>query len=290
MSAVRRSWLFVPGDSDAKIGKAFASAADVVIVDLEDAVGPTPERKALARRVTADYLAAHPGHRERCYVRINGLAPEFTTLDLPVALDGGAAGVVLPKCEGPPDVERLAALLDSEERRRSGGANTRIVAIVTETARGLQCLPDFRDPLPRLVGLMWGAEDLSADLQGTTNRDVVGGEYLGPYRIARDACLIAARAVGVSAIDAVYPDFRDLDGLRRESLAHRALGFDAKTAIHPAQLAVIAEAFSPTAADRRWAERIIAAFGHDAAVAQLDGVMLDVPHLRRARSILGVTG
>ncbi len=283
---MKRSWLFVPGDGDARIGKAFASSADVVIVDLEDAVGPTPERKALARRVTADHLAAHPEHRGRCYVRINGLHPgldpAMATLDLPVALDGGAAGVVLPKCEGPADVERLAALLDSME----GGADTKIVAIVTETARGLQCLSDFRDPLPRLAGLMWGAEDLSADLQGTTNRDIATGEYLGPYRIARDACLIAARAVGVSAIDAVYPDFRDLDGLRRESLSHRALGFDAKTAIHPAQLAVIAEAFSPTAADVQWAERVIAAFGTDAAVAQLDGVMLDVPHLRRARQIL----
>lgn len=282
---MRRSWLFVPGDGEARIGKAFASSADVVIVDLEDAVGPTPERKAIARRVTADYLAAHPEHRERCYVRINGLDPTIAGLDLPVALDGGAAGVVLPKCEGPADVERLAAMLDS-----MGGTATRIVAIVTETARGLQCLSDFRDPLPRLAGLMWGAEDLSADLQGTTNRDAATGEYLGPYRIARDACLIAARAVGVSAIDAVYPDFRDLDGLRRESLAHRALGFDAKTAIHPAQLAVIAEAFSPTPADLQWAENVIAAFGKDAAVAQLDGVMLDVPHLRRARSILGVTG
>ena len=282
MTGIRRSWLFVPGDSDAKIGKAFASAADVVIVDLEDAVGPTPERKAVARRVTAAWLAAHPEHRARCHVRINGLAPEVATLDLPVAIDGGAAGVVLPKCEGPADVERLAALLDAMD----GGADTRIVAIVTETARGLQCLSDFRDPLPRLAGLMWGAEDLSADLQGTTNRDAATGEYLGPYRVARDACLIAARAVGVSAIDAVYPDFRDLAGLERESRAHRALGFDAKTAIHPAQLAVIAAAFSPTEADRAWATRVIAAFDGSAAVAQLDGVMLDVPHLRRARQIL----
>ena len=283
---MKRSWLFVPGDSDAKIGKAFASSADVVIVDLEDAVGPTPERKAIARRVTADWLAAHPEHRARCYVRINGLAPEMTQLDLPVAIDGGAAGVVLPKCEGPADVQRLASLLDAMDRGRDD-ATTHIVAIVTETARGLQCLSDFREPLPRLVGLMWGAEDLSADLQGTTNRDVATGEYLGPYRIARDACLIAARAVGVSAIDAVYPDFRDLAGLERESRAHRALGFDAKTAIHPAQLAVIADAFSPTEADRAWATRVIAAFDGSAAVAQLDGVMLDVPHLRRARQILG---
>ena len=278
---MKRSWLFVPGDDEKKIAKAFASTADVVIVDLEDAVGPTPERKANARRVVAAYLAAHPDHRARCFVRINGLAPSFASLDLPVAVDGCAAGVVLPKCEGPADVRALAALLDTMD----GAGELAIVGIVTETARGLQCLTDFRDPLPRLVGLMWGAEDLSADLQGTTNRDA-DKAYLSTYVHARDGCLIAARAVGVSAIDAVYPDFRDVDGLGVEARAHRALGFDAKSAIHPAQLAVIDAAFSPSEVDRAWAERVIAAFGSDAGVVQLDGVMLDVPHLRRARQIL----
>ena len=285
---MRRSWLFVPGDDEKKIGKAFASSADAVILDLEDAVGPTPERKAAARRVSRDWLAAHPEHRERCFVRINGLAPDVAALDLPVAVDGRAAGVVLPKCEGPADVVALAALLDAHEARAGVEAGrTAIVAIVTETARGLQCLSDFRDPLPRLVGLMWGAEDLSADLGGGSNRDAATGDYLGPYRHARDGCLIAARAVGVSAIDAVYPDFRDVDGLGRETAAHRVLGFDAKAAIHPAQLAVIDAALAPSDADRAWAERVVAAFGRDAGVVQLDGVMLDVPHLRRARRILG---
>ncbi len=281
---MKRSWLFVPGDDEKKIAKAFASSADVVIVDLEDAVGPTPERKANARRASRGYLDAHPEHRDRCFVRINGLAPDVARLDLPVAVDGGAAGVVLPKCEGPADVAKLASLLDALD---GGTGRTAIVAIVTETARGLQCLSDFRDPLPRLAGLMWGAEDLSADLGGTANRDASTGGYLGPYLHARDACLIAARAVGVSAIDAVYPDFRDVDGLGREARAHRVLGFDAKAAIHPAQLAAIDAAFAPTDADRAWAERVVAAFGSDAGVVQLDGVMLDVPHLRRARQILG---
>ena len=279
---MRRSWLFVPGDDEKKIAKAFASSADIVIVDLEDAVGPTPERKANARRVVAAYLADHFHHRARCFVRVNGLDPAFASLDLPVAVDGRAAGVVLPKCEGPADVLALAALLDAMD----GAADVGIVGIVTETARGLQCLPDFRDPLPRLVGLMWGAEDLSADLSATGNRDA-DDAYLSTYVRARDGCLIAARATGVSAIDAVYPDFRDLDGLGRESRAHRALGFDAKSAIHPAQLAVIDDAFAVSEADRAWAERVVAAFGSDASVVQLDGVMLDVPHLRRAKQILG---
>ena len=284
---MRRSWLFVPGDDAKKIAKAFASTADIVIADLEDAVGPTPERKATARRVTREYLDAHPEHRDRCFVRINGFAPGCIEADVPVAVEGGAAGVVLPKCEGPADVERLAEALDAVELAlRHPVGITGIVAIVTETARGLQCLPDFRDPLPRLVGLMWGAEDLSADLQGTTNRDPDTRAYLPPYALARDLCLIAARAVGVSAIDAVYPDFRDVDGMAREARAHRAIGFDAKCAIHPGQLAAIEAAFAPSEADRRWAERVIAAFGSDAGVVQLDGVMLDVPHLRRARQIL----
>ena len=184
---------------------------------------------------------------------------------------------------GPADVERLVALLDA-----SGGGALQIVAIVTETARGLQCLSHFRDPMPRVAGLMWGAEDLSADLQGTTNRDGATGEYLGPYRIARDACLIAARAIGTSAIDAGYPDFRDLDGLRRESLAHRAhrLRREDRDPSGPARgdrRGVLADRGRPARGPSASSPRSAAT----RRSPQLDGVMLDVPHLRRARAILG---
>src|ERR1700733_8651633 len=153
---MKRSWLFVPADDEKKIAKAFASNADVVIVDLEDAIGPSLERKEVGRQVVRDYLARHVGHRVRCFVRINGLAPEVAALDIPVAVEGGAAGVVLPKCEGPSDVQRLSGLLDAAEANAGVEAGrTAIVGIVTETARGVQSLGDFRDPIWRLVALMW---------------------------------------------------------------------------------------------------------------------------------------
>lgn len=282
-----RSWLFVPADSPSKLARAATSPARTLIPDLEDGVGPGAADKQQARDCLRQWLHDQSGLALRCQMRVNGLDSDFCDDDLRLAVELGVAGVVLPKCEGTGDVLRLARKLDALETSALQRGRTRIVAIVTETARGVQCLSDFRDPLPRLAGLMWGAEDLCADLQGTLNRDPESGELLSPYRHARDACLLAARSVGVSAIDAVYTAFRDEDGLRRECLAHRALGFDAKAAIHPAQVAVIDAAFEPGVAERLWAEQVLQAFESGPGVAQLDGRMLDMPHLRRARQILG---
>lgn len=290
--SISRSWLFVPTDSGAKLARAQQSPAHRLILDLEDGVGPQPAHKQAARDNMQAWLGANPSQAGRTFVRVNPLGSPFIMDDLRAAADAGAAGVVLPKCEGPADVHRLCALLDPVETA-AGMAVGRmgIVAIATETARGLQCLPDFRAPLPRLQGLMWGAEDLCADLQGSTNRHADTGRFLSPYRHARDACLIAARACGVTPIDAVYTAFRDEDGLRRECVEHRALGFGHKAAIHPAQVAVIDLAFQPDAHERAWAEAVVHAFGNaSGGLAQLNGQMLDMPHLRRARQILGMDG
>jgi citrate lyase subunit beta/citryl-CoA lyase len=159
------------------------------------------------------------------------------------------------------------------------------VAIVTETARGVQLLPEFRDTLPRLRALMWGAEDLCASLGGNTNRGP-DGRYLSPYIAARDGCLFAARSLGVIAIDAVYTAFRDSAGLERECKDHGALGFDAKAAIHPAQLPVIEQALRPSAEQINWAEKVIRSFEESPGAAAMDGSMIDAPHLQRARNIL----
>ncbi|HAJ10954.1 MAG: CoA ester lyase [Hydrogenophaga sp.] len=287
-----RCWLFVPADSASKLAHAGQSSAYRLILDLEDGVGPLPEHKQAARAGMRAWLGAHPAQAARVFVRINALDSAGVADDVRAAVAAGAAGVVLPKCEGPADVRRLGALLDDAETAAGApSGRTGIVAIVTETARGVQCLPDFRAPLPRLQGLMWGAEDLCADLQGATNRDPATGRLLAPYRHARDACLIAARACGAQPIDAVYTAFRDEDGLRRECIEHRALGFGHKAAIHPAQVAVIDAAFEPDAQERAWAKHVLKAFeGMAGGVAQLDGRMLDMPHLRRARQILGLNG
>lgn len=281
-----RTWLFVPADDEPKVVKALGSTADIVILDLEDGVGDSPERKTLAREVVARVLSAHAEQRHRSYVRINALKSDFLPADLSAAIAAGAAGVVLPKCEGPGDVLTLARMLDEHEcGKPSAATETSIVAIVTETARGVQYLPEFRGRLPRLQGLMWGAEDLCADLGGTANRSA-DGNYLSPYVAARDACLSAARASGVLAIDAVYTAFRDSEGLGRECAAHRALGFDAKAAIHPIQLAIIEQAFRPTPEQVRWAARIVQVFEQCSGAAAMDGSMIDAPHLQRARNIL----
>ncbi len=285
-----RSWLFVPADSASKLARAGQSSAYRLILDLEDGVDPLPEHKQAARENMRSWLAANPAQATRVFVRVNALDSPFLADDVHAAVSASTAGVVLPKCEGPADILRLGALLDEVESATGApSGQTRIVAIVTETARGVQCLSEFREPLPRLLGLMWGAEDLCADLQGSTNRDPTTGHLLGPYRHARDACLIAARACGAQPIDAVYTAFRDEDGLRRECIEHRALGFGHKAAIHPAQIPVIDATFEPDAQERTWAEAVIRVFdGAGGGVAQHEGRMLDMPHLRRARQILGL--
>lgn len=284
---MKHTWLFVPADDEARINKALASAADAVILDLEDGVGDDCQKKADAREILGRLFHRRDLDRSRCYVRINALPSDEAELDLQIAVAGGAAGVVLPKCEGPTDIERLAERLTRLEAHHAGAgaAPTSIVAIVTETARGVQLLSTFVHELPRLEALMWGAEDLRSDLGGWSNRGP-DDAYIGPYALARDACLLAARAAGVSAIDAVYTAFRDTEGLKRESQAHRALGFDGKAAIHPGQLAPIKESFRPTHTQIAWANRVVEAFETSHGATALDGAMIDAPHIKLARKIL----
>jgi citrate lyase subunit beta/citryl-CoA lyase len=163
---------------------------------------------------------------------------------------------------------------------------TRIIAVCTETPAATLSLAARSWAHPRLAGLLWGAEDLSAAVGATTNRDE-HGRYTAPFALARSLCLLAARAAGVVPIDAVFTDFRDGEGLARETDAARRDGFSAKAAIHPAQVDIINQRFTPTEAERRWAERVLAAFDASATgVAQIDGVMLDAPHLAQARRIM----
>lgn len=280
-----RSLLFVPGNSAKMIAKATASRADVIILDLEDAVHP--DAKPEARRLVVETLAgASTGPRH--FVRVNSLDTAWCREDVEAILPAAPDGLVLPKSSGPQDVIRLSELVDRHEPRANKGA-TEIIVVCTETPSSTLSLAAKSWRHPRLAGLMWGGEDLSAAIGATANRDDQG-RYTSPFLMARNLCLLAARAAGVAPIDAVFTDFRDGDGLFREADAARRDGFSGKAAIHPSQVEIINRCFMPTDEERRWAMRVIAAFesGGKGAV-QLDGVMLDAPHLKQARLILAAS-
>ena len=276
-----RSLLFVPGNSTKMVAKAAASGADVIIFDLEDAVHP--DAKAAARRLVAEALANRAGGAPARYVRVNALDSEWCAGDLEAVLPARPDGIMLPKAVGPEDLHRLTDLI---ERWELPGVLTRIIVVCTETPAATLSLAARSWAHPRLAGLLWGGEDLSAAIGATTNRDE-DGRYTAPFALARSLCLFAARAAGVVPIDAVFTDFRDSEGLARETDAARRDGFSAKAAIHPAQIGVINQRFTPTEVERSWAERVLLAFGaSDTGVVQIDGVMLDAPHLAQARRIM----
>jgi citrate lyase subunit beta/citryl-CoA lyase len=283
-----RSLLFVPGDSARKLEKGMSSGADALIVDLEDSVALSGKEEA--RRVTAGFLAeVRAGtERPRLFVRVNGLATGMTDADLDGIMSAGPDGIMLPKAVGGADVAHLGAKLAVREAEfgLEDGA-TRIVAIATENARGVFALGTFAGASPRLLGLAWGGEDLSADIGAETNRGP-DGLYTDPYRLARAFTLFGATAAEVDAIDSVYTNFRDLDGLAQECREARRDGFVAKMAIHPAQIPVINDAFTPSAEAVAWARTVIEAFASqpDAGVVGVKGEMLDRPHLTRAERLL----
>jgi len=281
-----RSLLFVPGNSAKMIAKAAASHADVVILDLEDAV--RPDDKLEARKVVVAALKGSPAGSQR-YVRVNALDTIWCREDVEAVIPATPDGVVLPKSAGPEDVFRLSDLIERHEPQEQKG-KTAIIVVCTETPASTLSLAAKSWRHPRLAGLMWGGEDLSAAIGATANRDE-RGRYTGPFVLARNLCLLAARAAEVAPIDAVFTDFRDGEGLRREADAARRDGFSAKVAIHPSQVDIINRCFTPTPDERRWAERVIAAFEAGAKGAlQLDGLMLDAPHLTQAHRIMAAPG
>ena len=277
-----RSMLFVPGDSPRKFARALTGAADALILDLEDSVAVAG--KAAARATVREMLDGRGA--QALFVRVNAFDTGLTVADLAVVMPGRPNGIVLPKSESVADVVRLSTLLDAFEAAfgLSAGA-TGIVAIATETARSLFGLSSYAGAGPRLRGLMWGAEDLTASLGATGNR--TGRHYHSPYVQARDLCLAGAAAAGVLAIDTVYTDIDDLEGLRAEAEAACRDGFAAKAVIHPKHVETVNSAFTPDAAAVTWARGVVALFANSTAgVMTLDGRMIDKPHLRAAERIL----
>ncbi len=285
---IARSWLFAPGDSPAKMAKASACGADAVILDLEDSVGAAA--KPQAREDVAAFLRAAGPAGPQLWVRVNPLATGLTIDDLRAVTLAGLAGIVLPKAEGVGHVLEVAAELGRLEAERGLQAGAiAILPLVTETPRALFALGDYADAGPRLAGLTWGAEDLSAAVGALSPRDEAG-LLTSPYLLARNLCLFAAAAAGVTAIETVYPAYRDLEGLAAYAARGRRDGFTGMMAIHPAQVAVINAAFMPSAAEVERAARIVELFERNpgAGTLGLDGEMLDRPHLVQARHILAL--
>ncbi|HEX2656282.1 MAG TPA: CoA ester lyase [Xanthobacteraceae bacterium] len=283
-----RSLLFVPGDSPKKLEKGLSSGADALIVDLEDSV--SPENKALARTTTLAFLDQIGKSPKRPYllVRINGLDTGLTDADLDVIVGGRPDAVMLPKAEGGPAVIHLDAKLAAREAIHNVPAGAiKIFALATETASALFLGGTYAGASQRLSGLTWGAEDLAVELGSETNRDE-DGRFTGPYLFARNLCLAAAAAAKIQAIDTVYVDYRNADGLRREAIEARRDGFTAKMAIHPAQVEIINEVFTPSPNTIANARAIIAAFAANpkAGVVGIDGKMYDRPHLARAQQVI----
>jgi citrate lyase subunit beta/citryl-CoA lyase len=283
-----RSLLFVPADGGSKLDKAFGSGADAIILDLEDSIAP--ERKQAAREACLEYLNAVRDRAERPFllVRINGLETGLTDADLAAIVPGRPDAILFPKAEGGESVVHVDAKLTAQEAIAGVPEGAiKILAQSVESARGLFLAGTFRDASPRLIGMTWGPEDLSSEVGAETNREA-DGNLTEPYRLARSMCLFGAAAAKLPAIETIHVDFRNLDALRRDTELARRDGFTGRLAIHPAQVPVINEVFTPSAEQIEKAKAIVAAFAArpGAGTVGIGGKMYDRPHLVRAQRLL----
>ena len=284
-----RSFLFVPGDSERKQIKALEGDADALILDLEDSVAPAD--KARAREVVAAAIRAKRERGPACWVRVNPLGSAFLQEDLATVVSARPDGIVLPKCGHACDVERLSALIRPLEAVSNfPDGSILILPIVTETAAGVLAAATYRDRSKRLFGLTWGAEDLATDL-GAGRKRYDDGRYRDAFRLARSVTLLGAVAANVEPIDTVFPDFRNDEAFAEECREAAIDGFTGKMAIHPAQVSIINEAFTPSEEEVAEARMIVEAFGAagDPGVLAVDGRMLDRPHLLQARRVIART-
>ena len=276
-----RSWMFVPGHSTKMIDKALGVPADAIMLDLED--GVVPAHKAAARPLVAAGLgkprtAGGPAR----FVRVNG----FTTTDLAPDLEAvvvpGLEGLVVPKVETVEEVASLAIMLDLLERRRGLAPGTVRLMLAIETAKGLLAAPALAAASPRVIGLMFGAEDFSRDIGLPTVRTGIARDFIH----ARSSIVVAATAAGVASIDGVWPDLKDIDGLKRDAVMARDLGFIGKSMVHPGQIDAVNAVFSPTDVEIAFARALIADFEKAVAEGQgsisFAGKLVDRPIYRRA--------
>jgi citrate lyase subunit beta/citryl-CoA lyase len=286
-----RSFLFIPGDSEKKLGKVDGCGADAVILDLEDAVAPA--NKPLARQMVADFLRARPkeSRKTQLWVRVNPFDTGLTADDVAAIVPGAPDGIMQPKINGPDCVWALSDMLHKAEAQSNLLLGSiLILPVATETPIAPFRLGEFATArLPRLAGLTWGAEDLSSAMGASTNlgRD---GKWAFTYQLARSLTLMAAHAAGVPAIETLFVDFRDDEGLRASCRAARAEGWSGRIAIHPTQVPGINESFSPSTEEVAFARKVVAAFAAapNAGTIGIDGKMYDIPHLKAAHKTLAM--
>lgn len=287
-----RSYLFVPGDSPKKLNKALTAGADVLLIDLEDSVSLS--QKQAAREITAAFLKEQipTKDRPRLYVRVNALDTDLTDDDLAAVIPFQPDGIMLPKSQSGKSITALDVKLQAAEAVAGIPLDQiKIMPVATETAKAIFNLGTYGGSSPRLIAMTWGAEDLSADIGAEGNRHA-DGSFTSPFRLVRDLCLIGAAAAEVASIDGVYINFSDMEGLRQECIEARRDGFVGKMAIHPAQIPIINEVFTPDEAAIEKARRIVESFSQagDVGVVGIDGEMIDRPHLKRAETTLRRAG
>lgn len=279
-----RSILFVPADSDRKLEKSITLQADALVFDLEDSV--LPARKPVARDMLKAFLPSYNGTGQP-WIRVNDLESGELMKDLAAIVPLAPTGIVLPKIRGPEDLDLVSHWLDMAECMAGVEVgSTRIIAVATETPDAVLRMADLiKVKRPRLLGLIWGAEDLSSAM-GADDPRTPTGAWRQTYEFARTQALLAAHALGIQAIDTVYVDFRDPEGCAANCQNARYDGFTGKVAIHPSQVEIINTAFSPSAEQIEYAKRVVAAFELGEGAVSLDGKMLDIPHLKSAQRVL----
>ena len=276
-----KSWLFVPGDSDRKIARSADAGADALILDLEDSVPAAAKSTARATVAEAIRRMRADGRSEALVVRVNALPTGLTLQDIAETLPAGPDAYVIPKVQGQADLRTVNEMLKGLHAPDA----LALLPIATEVPAAIFRLEEIAQG-PRVRGLLWGVEDLGAEMAARRTR-APDGRLLAPFEMVRSLSLFAAAAAGVCALDSPFVDIADLAGLEREAQEASWAGFTGKLAIHPSQVAVINRVFTPTEAEQDWARAILAIAAETGAAAfRHQGRMVDTPHLVAARRLL----
>lgn len=282
---ILRTLLFVPGNQERRIEKAHSIPADALILDLEDSVPPS-EKDAARQMVAASIYGLASGGQE-VFVRTNSLPTLYAIPDIKVVVTRGLRGICLPKSESADDIHKADALItDAEKEAGLEAGSIRLLALI-ETPKGIINAYEVASASPRILGVGFGAEDYALEMG--INRTREGAEIYYP----RMAIALACHAANVLAIDSVYTDVRDKEGLIRETRLVRQMGFQGKFVIHPDQVSPVNQNFIPSEEETGYARRVVEAF--EVAVTQgqastpLDGKMIDAPVAERAKKLLTLT-